>query len=143
MGDFDSIFAFQKIMFFVVGGVFVAIFGYVIAMIFNPKLRGRMMSNNIKAMKHMTDFSKEDMQDMITQLSDVAINAKSNIINNNEEVLRDMASKEANINKDAIKTTFSAIREGLTGDNANMFCKHCGAVIDADSKFCKDCGKEQ
>lgn len=142
MENFDNIFAFQKIMFLVVGGLGVAIFGYVIAMIFNPKLRGRMMSNNIKAMKHMTDFSKEDMQDMITQLSDVAINAKNNIINNNEDKLRNIASKEADINKDAIKTTFSAIREGLTGDEANMFCKHCGAIIDADSKFCKKCGKE-
>lgn len=143
MDNFDSIFAFQKIMFLVVGGIFVAIFGYAIAMIFNPKLRGKMMSNNIKAMKHMTDISKDDMEDMLTNLSDIAINAKSNIINNNEETLRDIASKEANINKDAIKTTFSAIKEGLSGNEGTMFCKHCGAVIDADSKFCNQCGKEQ
>ena len=24
-----------------------------------------------------------------------------------------------------------------------VFCKHCGSKIDADSKFCKKCGREQ
>ena len=24
-----------------------------------------------------------------------------------------------------------------------MYCKHCGAEIDADSKFCNHCGQEQ
>lgn len=28
-------------------------------------------------------------------------------------------------------------------DNSKMYCKHCGAQIDSDSKFCKVCGKEQ
>lgn len=118
-------------------------FGYVIAMMFNPKLRGKMMSNNIKAMKHMTDISKDDMKEMMTNLGEVSVNAKSNIINNNEEILRNMANKEANINKEAIRTTFGAIREGLSGNNENMFCKHCGTLIDSDSRFCKSCGKEQ
>lgn len=143
MDNFESIFALQKIMFFVVGGLTVVGFGYVIAMMFNPKLRGKMMSNNIKAMKHMTDISKDDMKDMMTALGEVSVNAKSNIINNNEEILKNRANKEANINKEAIKTTFGAIREGLSGNNENMFCKHCGAIIDSDSKFCKSCGKEQ
>jgi len=134
---------FQQIVFFAIGGACVAILGYVIVMMFNPKIRGKMMSNNIKAMKHMTDISKDDMTEMMTQLGEVGINVKNNIINNNEDTLRNIANKEANINKEAIKTTFGAIREGLSGNNDNMFCKHCGAVIDSDSKFCKSCGKEQ
>jgi len=143
MGNFDSIFAFHQIIFFIVGGLAVVLTGYGIAMMFNPKLKGKMMSNNIKAMKHMTEISKDDMTDMMTNLGEVSVNAKSNIINNNEETLRNMATTEANINKEAIKTTFGAIREGLSGNNESMFCKHCGAVIDSDSKFCKSCGKEQ
>lgn len=64
-------------------------------------------------MKHMTNMSKDDIEDITTTLGDVAV-----------------------------KTTFTAIREGLQGD-ATMFCKHCGESIDADSKFCKKCGKMQ
>lgn len=132
-----------KIMYLVVG-VFVAVgFVYTIAMTFNPKLRGKMMSKNIKAMKHMTDISRDDLEDIYTQFGEMGVNVKGNIINNNEETLRNIANKEANINKEAVKTTFGAIKEGLSGNNENMFCKHCGAMIDSDSKFCKSCGKEQ
>lgn len=28
-------------------------------------------------------------------------------------------------------------------NDGQIFCKECGAPIDADSKFCKKCGKEQ
>lgn len=136
-------FTFFNMMFFMIGGFTVLGFGYVIAMMFSPKLRGKMMSNNIKAMKHMTDISKDDMKDMMTNLGEVSVNAKSNIIKNNEEILRNMANKEANIKKEAIRTTFGAIREGLRENDENMFCKHCGALIDCDSRFCKSCGKEQ
>ena len=34
-----------------------------------------------------------------------------------------------------------AIKEGLSGKKS--YCKHCGTQIDKDSKFCKECGKEQ
>lgn len=142
MDGFESIFEIQKIMFIVMGILFVVIFSFSIAMMFSSKLRGKMMSNQVKAMRHMTDISKDDIEDISTTLGEVAVNAQSNIINNNEELLRNMANKQADINKDAVKTTFSAIREGLEGD-ATMFCKHCGESIDADSKFCKKCGKMQ
>ena len=142
MDGFESMFAMHKILFVVFGVIFVVIFGFAIATMFSSKLRGKMMSNHVKAMRHMTDMSKEDMKHITTTLGDVAVNARSNIINNNEDLLRDMANKQADINKGAVKTTFSAIREGLQGDST-MFCKHCGASIDADSTFCKKCGKEQ
>lgn len=29
------------------------------------------------------------------------------------------------------------------GNNIKAYCKDCGAQIDADSKFCKKCGKQQ
>ena len=46
--------------------------------------------------------------------------------------------------KEAIKTTASAMKDGFT-DNTEptIYCKHCGGVIDADSRFCRFCGKEQ
>lgn len=142
MDGFESIFEMQKIMFIVMGILFVVIFSFAIAMIFSSKLRGKMMSNQVKAMKHMTDMSKDDIEQISTTLGDVAVNVKSNVINNNEEILRNIANKQADINKDAVKTTFTAIKEGLQGD-ATMFCKYCGESIDVDSKFCKKCGKMQ
>ena len=58
----------------------------------------------------------------------------------NTEDLTAIASNSAEIVSDAFATTASAISEGV---RKTMFCKHCGAKIDADSKFCSSCGKEQ
>ena len=37
----------------------------------------------------------------------------------------------------------SGIKDGLTGENSEMYCKYCGNLIDEDSEFCKYCGKKQ
>ncbi len=52
-----------------------------------------------------------------------------------------MADKRADISKDAITKTTRAIKAGLTDEV--IYCKHCGTEIDADSSFCKKCGKQQ
>ena len=84
---------------------------------------------------------KKGLEKTLTKLNEIAINAQNNSINNNEEKLRNIYNKTADIRKDAIKTTAYAFKSGLTQDET-IFCKHCGASIDADSKFCKSCGKE-
>lgn len=58
----------------------------------------------------------------------------------NKQDLTDIASNTADIASDAVKKTTRAIKDGLKD---TIFCKHCGAEIDADSKFCSKCGKEQ
>jgi hypothetical protein len=50
-----------------------------------------------------------------------------------------IASNSAEITKDAVTTTAEAIREGM---EIKKYCKHCGAKIDSDAKFCAACGKE-
>ena len=50
-----------------------------------------------------------------------------------------IASNSAEITKDAVTTTAEAIREGM---EIKKYCKHCGAKIDSDAKFCTACGKE-
>lgn len=135
MNNFDSI---QSVMFIVIPILSGLIFLFTILMMFSSKFRGKMMSKQVNAMKHMTNFSKVDMEEMMTNM----INTKNNVINKNEETLRNIANKTADINKDAVKSTASAVKEGFSNE-ATVFCKHCGAVIDADSKFCKSCGKEQ
>ena len=72
------------------------------------------MSKQIKATKYMMDDSKDDIQDVSTNL--------------------------AKATKDSIEITTRAIKKGFTDDC--IYCKHCGSSIDKDSKFCKKCGKE-
>lgn len=62
------------------------------------------------------------------------------IQNENKELLRDLATASAEINKDAVTTLASAVREEQTD---TVFCKHCGRKIDSDSRFCSHCGGEQ
>ena len=107
-------------MFVIVPILVAAGFVFVIAMMFSPKLRGKFMSKQVKAMKYMVDESKDDIESITTNMADAT--------------------------KTGIKTTTKAvaegIKEGFTGEET-IYCKHCGATIDADSTFCKKCGKEQ
>ena len=58
----------------------------------------------------------------------------------NQEDLTAIADTTAEIVEGAVTRTASAVSEGLS--QQTVFCKHCGAKIDADSKFCSACGKE-
>ena len=88
---------------------------FTFTMVISPKLRGKMMSRQVKATKYMMDESKED--------------------------IKSISDNMAYATKDGIKTTARAIKEGFIEDS--IYCKHCGSEIDSDSKFCKKCGKEQ
>ena len=57
----------------------------------------------------------------------------------NIEDLTAIANNSAEIMSDAVSKTANAIANGV---QKTMFCKHCGARIDADSTFCSRCGKE-
>lgn len=105
----------NKIIFTIVPIFAVCIFIFAIVLMFSPKARGKMMSRQIKASKYMMDESVDD--------------------------IKSISDNMAYANKDSIKTTARAIKEGFTKDT--IYCKHCGTSIDIDSKFCKSCGKEQ
>ena len=62
------------------------------------------------------------------------------IQNKNKEDLKNISLTQAEISKEAIKTSMKAVKEGLEEDK--IYCKYCGAKIDKDSKFCSQCGKE-
>jgi hypothetical protein len=57
----------------------------------------------------------------------------------NKDDLTAIANNSAEIMGDAVSKTANAIANGV---QKTMFCKHCGARIDADSTFCSQCGKE-
>ncbi len=59
----------------------------------------------------------------------------------NKKDLTAIADNSADISSHAITKTTRAVKEGFR--DKTIFCKHCGSTIDADSKFCKKCGKEQ
>lgn len=131
----------MEILFYVVPILIGITFIMTIALMISPKLRGKLMSRQIKATKHMMDYSKEDLKDILSTSADIGINAEKEILDNNEETMMENATRKANINKKGIEITANAIKEGLNG--SKIYCKHCGKLIDDDSKFCKSCGKEQ
>lgn len=50
-------------------------------------------------------------------------------------------SKSAEVVSPAITKVAQSIKQAF--DNSQIYCKHCGKLIDADSKFCKHCSEQQ
>ena len=99
----------------VVVGV-VCIFIFVLRMMFDPKARAKITRHQLKMQKQ--------------------------IIDENEDILKDISAKSAGISSPGYEITARAVKKGLT-EEEDIYCKHCGKNIDADSKFCNKCGKEQ
>lgn len=120
---------------------------FIFATILSPKLRGKILSSQIRATKHMLDYSKEDLQDLMTTTASMGIDAEKAILDKKEDTMRNNATKKANINKDSIEITTKAIKDGLTNSNVSnqntKYCKECGKKIPSDAKFCAYCGEKQ
>lgn len=130
-----------EILFYIVPILIGLSFIFTIALMISPKLRGKWMSRQIKATKHMIKYSKEDLKDIISTSKDVEINAEKEVLDNSEDIMKENILRKANINKEGIEIATSAIKNGLS--NNKKYCKYCGKLIDGDSKYCKVCGKEQ
>lgn len=141
MNNFEEIFSLSKIMFIIVPVIIFIGVVFTILMLVSPKFRGKIMSKQIKAMKHMTDYSKEDMEDIGKNLGEVVVNTKKGILDKNEKTLTDISTNEANIKAPALKKITRAIKEGLVENT--VYCKYCGEEIDSDSVYCNKCGKKQ
>ena len=127
-------------MFIVVPILVACGFVFTFLMMFSPKLRGKFMARQMKSMKYMMDDSVDDLTNMATMAGNMGIKVRKNIMDENEDVLRDLSKREAEIAKDKIEITARAIKDGFM--EKQIYCKHCGALIDEDSKFCKKCGKK-
>lgn len=130
-----------EIFFYIVPILIGLSFIFTIALMVSPKLRGKWMSRQIKATKHMIKYSKEDLKDIISTSKDVEINAEKEVLDNSEDIMKENVIRKANINKEGIEIATTAIKNGLS--NNKIYCKYCGKLIDGDSKYCKVCGKEQ
>ncbi len=123
----------------------IALIGMGLILYFTISSRGRnnVMKNMMKSnMEILKDMTAGDMGERLKDLSKTAIDVKKSILEENADALKEMAEIEAEIEKGAIRTKAQAVKEGF-GGGTTMFCKHCGASIDSDSKFCKKCGKAQ
>ena len=120
---------------------------FIFATILSPKLRGKILSSQIRATKHMLDYSKEDLQDLMTTTASMGIDAEKAILDKKEDTMINNATRKANINKDSIEITTKAIKDGLTNSNVSnqntKYCKECGKKIPSDAKFCAYCGEKQ
>ncbi len=127
---------------FVIVPIFIlVIFIFTIMMMISPKLRGKLMSRQVKATRYMMEEAKDDLKEMGTMAGDIQAQTKKNILDQNEEVLKEIEKRSANIKKEGIEIKMKAIKDGLSKNT--VYCKYCGVLIDEDSKFCKKCGKEQ
>lgn len=75
------------------------------------------------------------------EMSKMGVKSAKYIQQENKDDLKDIANTTADITGEAVSKVVRSIKDGL--DDEKMYCKHCGASIDADSRFCNKCGKEQ
>ena len=66
----------MDILFYIVPIFIGLVFVFVIALMISPKLRGKLMSKQIKAAKHMMDYSKEDLKDLLSTSADIVLMLK-------------------------------------------------------------------
>lgn len=111
-----------------------------IVSIFNPKLRAKFMKRHIRASKDLINEVKDDLVDLGAISSSIGIEQRKRVLDENEDVMKDISRRNAEINSEGVRVTAKAIKDGLS-DNSVVFCKHCGKKVDSDSKFCKYCGK--
>lgn len=61
--------------------------------------------------------SQKYIEQELEKMANTAIRTQNNIVKNNEDILKETADKTADINKDAVKTIASSIKDGLTEDD--------------------------
>ena len=104
---------------------------------------------SIKTEKYIMETSKEDLKDLLSTTMGIGIGATSDAIDGNEDELRNVVDKGSDIASGGIFKTARAFGRGIkesfggTKGQADAYCKYCGASIDADSVFCKKCGRQQ
>ena len=125
----------------VIGVLACSIIIFVILSLFSPRVQGKMMSKQIKSVKHMMDYSKDDLKELMKTTAKTGTIAEKEILDENEDIMSSNERRKANIKKEGIEVTARAIKDGLTSNK--IYCRYCGTSIESDSRFCKNCGKEQ
>ena len=104
---------------------------------------------SIKTEKYIMETTKDDLKDLLSTTMGIGICATSDAIDGNEDELRNVVDKGSDIASGGIFKTARAFGRGIKESfggakgQADAYCKYCGASIDADSVFCKKCGRQQ
>jgi membrane protease subunit (stomatin/prohibitin family) len=98
------------------------------------------MGIGISATSKAINENKDEFGNVISTTTGMVMGATADALRTHKDDLKDMADVGAYASHDAIKSTARAMKEGFKD---TMFCKHCGAEIDRDSKFCSECGGAQ
>ena len=124
-------------------GLFLCLFLGVISFI--PSIQ----KTSIKTEKYIMETTKDDLKDLLSTTMGIGIGATSDAIDGNEDELRNVVDKGSGIASGGIFKSAKAFAKGFKsglGDaqgQTDVYCKYCGASIDADSVFCKKCGRQQ
>lgn len=131
---FDMMFNLFHIFFWV---TFISIFGMVIISI-TPWGREKIMKYRINEKRRLMANLKEDIKDMSKEESEL----KKAIYEDSEDVLKDIAIKEADIASSGDRIRAQVFKD-VFSDKVTIYCKYCGKAIDNDSIYCKHCGQKQ
>ena len=124
-------------------GLFLCLFLGVISFI--PSIQ----KTSIKTEKYIMETTKDDLKDLLSTTMGIGIGATSDAIDGNEDELRNVVDKGSDIASGGIFKAARAFGRGIKESfggakgQADVYCKYCGASIDADSVFCKKCGRQQ
>ena len=125
-------FTFGKII-FIVATVFIgSTFIFVFAMFFSPKLKGKIMSREISAFKHMMNYSKNDVKNIKENMGNISIDSEHDILMQNKNKIKEINNIYYETKKDSIKNTIKDIKGELKN---GCYCKFCEKKIDTDSKL--------
>lgn len=131
-----SVFNIVFVIMFLLG---IGFFVFVLLMIFNPKIRSKMMGRQLKATKMILDDNKETIKDIHNLQADIAIESTDNILDKHEKTLEKNMTKMANIGSSSVETTVRAVKQGIKNTKE---CPKCKKYNEEDAKFCKECGTE-
>lgn len=139
----------EKIGLFILIGFFVFVFGFILFGMYNTfsgRAQSRWIGRNIRVLKDALEDNKDLIQDLGKLSSDIQLQTQKNIYENNEEDLRYVSKKSADIEAEAIYTKAKAFKKAFSGTTQNTpkrYCRYCGEAIEMDSIYCDMCGKKQ
>ncbi|MCF0112228.1 MAG: zinc ribbon domain-containing protein [Erysipelotrichaceae bacterium] len=118
-------------------------FGFVIVSIFSPTVRSKMMGRQIRMTKRVLDDNYDTIRDLSGTAADLGVDIQKDIYDRHEDDYHDLAKRKASVYKDADSDIAKAMKEGFSDSSRRTTCRYCGQTIDADSRFCNHCGKQQ
>ena len=122
-------------------GIIVGIIGFCVSMVGFGKFDGSFMTGGILEGLGMVVGIPCLIFGFRPEISKMMTKSARYIQQQNKDDLKDIVDTTADIASEGITKTTHAIKKGLSANK--IYCKHCGAQIDADSKFCNQCGEKQ